>query len=144
MGHRNGVRRRVAFEMAFVIAAAVLAGCGRSKPVRPDAGGGASGGSNAATGATGAGGADAAADLRIEAPPSATPVFGDAPIGWAAVPGMGLDTTTGGAGGPIVTVTTRDDLFSYLAMTDPVVIQVAGTIDLRPDTLNTVDDMQFS
>ena len=35
------------------------------------------------------------------------PVFDAAATGWAAVADLGLETTTGGEGGPVVTVSTR-------------------------------------
>jgi pectate lyase len=53
------------------------------------------------------------------------------PIGFANVPGMGLDTTTGGSGGPTVTVTTLAELAPLLDQDDPTIILVNGEIDLE-------------
>ena len=47
-------------------------------------------------------------------------------IGWATVDG----NTTGGAGGPTVTVTTAADLNTYATKATPYIIQVQGTINL--------------
>lgn len=54
----------------------------------------------------------------------------DAPIGFASVDSLGQRGTTGGAGGPVVTVTTAAELIDYAARTGPYVIQVSGTITL--------------
>jgi pectate lyase len=52
------------------------------------------------------------------------------PEGFASVPALGLDGTTGGAGGNIVTVTNVADFISYIDNSEPLIIQVAGTIEL--------------
>jgi pectate lyase len=52
------------------------------------------------------------------------------PIGFAAVAGMGLDTTTGGSGGPTVTVSTFEELSTHLDSDATEIILVQGTIDL--------------
>src|SRR5690554_277096 len=48
------------------------------------------------------------------------------PIGWAAVNG----TTTGGAGGPTVTVTSGSQLIDEMQADGPRIIQVSGTISI--------------
>lgn len=49
-------------------------------------------------------------------------------IGWAAVPGYGVDTTTGGGDLEPVVVTTAGELSSALDGTEPRVIHASGTI----------------
>ena len=49
-------------------------------------------------------------------------------IGWATVSDRGLTTTTGGAGGPTVTVSNITDLNTYAMKTTPYIIQVSGTL----------------
>jgi pectate lyase len=49
-------------------------------------------------------------------------------VGWASVSGMGVSTTTGGAGGPTVTVSTLADLNTNAAGTTARVIEIHGTI----------------
>lgn len=53
------------------------------------------------------------------------------PVGFANVTGMGLDTTTGGSGGPTVTVTTLAELAPLLDQDDPTIIIIDGQIDLE-------------
>jgi pectate lyase len=53
------------------------------------------------------------------------------PIGFANVSGMGLDTTTGGSGGPTVTIATLAELAPLLDQDDPTIILVNGEIDLE-------------
>jgi pectate lyase len=48
--------------------------------------------------------------------------------GWASVSGMGVTTTTGGAGGPTVAVTTLAELNARAGGTAAAVIPIAGTI----------------
>jgi pectate lyase len=74
----------------------------------------ASGGAAASAGASGDNGADGA----------------DAPIGFAAIPGLGLETTTGGSGGPVVTATTFEELDPYMDNEESMIIIVDGVIDL--------------
>ncbi|MCJ8499171.1 pectate lyase family protein [Desulfatitalea alkaliphila] len=50
------------------------------------------------------------------------------PIGFAAVSANGLNTTTGGAGGTLVTVTSASALRDYINRSGAYVIQVSGTI----------------
>jgi pectate lyase len=54
--------------------------------------------------------------------------------GFASVAGYGQSTTTGGAGGPVVTVSTTAAFLDYIARPGPYVIQVAGTITLPTGT----------
>src|SRR5512137_3042204 len=51
-------------------------------------------------------------------------------VGWASVNAMGNNGTTGGAGGPTVTVTTAAQLQGNLAMVGPRIILVKGTISM--------------
>ncbi|MEU6075343.1 hypothetical protein [Micromonospora sp. NPDC047074] len=50
--------------------------------------------------------------------------------GFASVHALGQAGTTGGAGGPVVTVTTTAQFLDHIARPGPYVIQVAGTITL--------------
>jgi pectate lyase len=50
------------------------------------------------------------------------------PDGFAAVPALGLSGTTGGAGGPTVTVDTTDELLDAIDTVGAMIIQVSGTI----------------
>jgi pectate lyase len=61
-----------------------------------------------------------------------------APIGFASINDLGQNGTTGGAGGPIVTVTTADELDHYANQNTPYIIQIAGNISLY--SLNIRDD----
>jgi pectate lyase len=49
-------------------------------------------------------------------------------IGWASHPGLGLDTTIGGALGRVVTATTAAELEAYAGSAEPLVIRICGTI----------------
>jgi pectate lyase len=89
-------------------AACALLGCS-SAPAVPDTG-------DAGRGPT---------DSCGEAP---SPVYDAAPIGWASVPDLGLEGTTGGEGGETVDVATTQDFVVANARTEPLVIQVSGTI----------------
>ena len=57
----------------------------------------------------------------VAAPPGA-------PDGFAAVAALGLSGTTGGAGGPTVTVDTTDELLTAIDTVGAMTIQVSGTI----------------
>ncbi|MBG0827136.1 RICIN domain-containing protein [Planomonospora sp. ID67723] len=67
-----------------------------------------------------------------------TPVSGsgrtwsDKADGFASTSGMGDATTTGGAAGPTVTVTTYADLVKYATASTPYVIKVNGAITAEP------------
>jgi pectate lyase len=75
--------------------------------------GGSSGGSAGTSGASGGGTVLTPGEL----------------VGWAAVAGLGRETTTGGAGGPTVRPTTVAELLAYGVSPDPLVIELAGTFD---------------
>jgi pectate lyase len=65
----------------------------------------------------------------VEAPGVTTPpVFEAAPMGWAAVPDLGVTGTTGGAGGQVVTVSTTAEFAMYAKMAGPLIILVNGVI----------------
>ena len=63
-------------------------------------------------------------------------VSGGAPLGFASVNALGNNGTTGGAGGAVVTVTTRAQLVQYAGDDTPRVIQIpqGATIDLTDGT----------
>ena len=50
------------------------------------------------------------------------------PIGYATVNIMGQNGTSGGAGGPVVTVSNSSDLIDYMSRSGPYIIQVSGMI----------------
>ncbi len=52
------------------------------------------------------------------------------PDGFASVAGYGQASTTGGAGGPVVTVSTAAAFLDHIARPGPYVIQVSGSITL--------------
>ncbi|NIT59345.1 MAG: hypothetical protein GWN00_24925, partial [Aliifodinibius sp.] len=54
----------------------------------------------------------------------------DSPEGFASVPALGLDGTSGGAGGNMVTVTNSAAFVGYAWSSDTLIIQVADTIEL--------------
>src|SRR4051812_15501809 len=74
----------------------------------------------------------AAAAIFIPSPASADSRLDNPVDGFAAVAGDGLDTTTGGAGGQVVTVSTLDDLKTYAIAAEPLVIRVKGSIAVAP------------
>jgi pectate lyase len=55
-------------------------------------------------------------------------------VGFATVNAWGQDGTTGGLGGPTVTVRSAEELMHYIAVDGPMVIQIEGTIVLPTDT----------
>lgn len=59
-------------------------------------------------------------------PISETPDF--SLTGFATVPALGVPTTTGGAGGLVVRVSTFEQLQTYISSSEPYVIEVEGTI----------------
>ncbi len=65
--------------------------------------------------------------------PPPVPVPGN-PDGFATVPGYGLNTTTGGAGGPTVTVSTAEAFLDYISRPGPYIVRVSGTITLPTGT----------
>ncbi|WP_438010982.1 hypothetical protein WME89_21330 [Sorangium sp. So ce321] len=105
-------------------------------------------GSGAVTGAGGQGGSAAAGDQGGSAAAGGQggagggpPVIAGGPDGFASVEGYGIRTTTGGAGGPVVTVSTTEELLDYIARPGPHVIQVAGTIALPTGTTDGMHDV---
>ncbi|MFI7132227.1 RICIN domain-containing protein [Nonomuraea sp. NPDC050153] len=66
------------------------------------------------------------------APSAGGPVWSNNADGFAATGGNGLPTTTGGAAGATVTVTTYADLVKYATAADPYVIKVNGAITVTP------------
>ncbi|MGP3965081.1 pectinesterase family protein [Nonomuraea sp. 3N208] len=60
------------------------------------------------------------------------PVWTEQPIGFAALPGHGLETTTGGAGGQAVVVDTQAELEHYAGAAEPYTIKVQGSITVEP------------
>jgi len=58
----------------------------------------------------------------------APPVIDAAPIGWASVPDLGLEGTTGGDGGEVVPVATTQEFLLANERVEPLVIEVSGTI----------------
>lgn len=76
------------------------------------------GGADASGGAEGTGGDPGGGNVEPD------PTMG----GFAAVEKHGVKTTTGGAGGKVVTVTSFDDLKAYAESDEVLVIQVSGTI----------------
>ncbi|GGN93580.1 hypothetical protein GCM10010112_82000 [Actinoplanes lobatus] len=74
----------------------------------------------------------AAATAVVPAAPAAAHRLDASVDGFAAVAGNGLVTTTGGAGGRVVTATTLEDLKTYAVATHPLVIRVRGSIAVTP------------
>ncbi|HEV2782173.1 MAG TPA: hypothetical protein VGX25_22505 [Actinophytocola sp.] len=60
-------------------------------------------------------------------------------VGWATVNALGQNGTTGGAGGPTVTVTTAAELADYAGRAGPFVIMVSGRIQFD-DMITVVAD----
>jgi pectate lyase len=90
-------------------------------------GGGRAGNTAGSGGSTGTGGTTGS-EGGTSAPGSA-PV-GDGPIGFAAISADGLDTTTGGKGGKLVTASTFDELHAAMDSNDTLIILISGSIDL--------------
>ncbi|MEV4662344.1 hypothetical protein AB0J85_10360 [Micromonospora echinofusca] len=90
--------------------------------------------SQAAPGTAPAPAAAADGGTSLAAPGTAAAASGTAPAaaadGFASVSALGQNGTTGGAGGPVVTVTTTAQFLDHIARPGPYVIQVAGTITL--------------
>jgi pectate lyase len=68
------------------------------------------------------------------------PPPGEAPIGWASVDAWGQNGTTGGTGGPTVTVSTAAAFLDYISRTGPYIIQVNGLIALPSGMHNVASD----
>ena len=60
--------------------------------------------------------------------PTPTPEPGAGPVGYASVNALGQNGTTGGAGGPTVTVRTSSEFLDYILRPGPYVIRVEGMI----------------
>jgi pectate lyase len=88
---------------------------------------------------------DVAADSSVSTPPTTTPPPTTPPpseppptncntppriIGFASVNAWGQNGTTGGCGGPTVTVTTAAALLDYIGRSGPYIIQVQGIISV--------------
>jgi pectate lyase len=56
------------------------------------------------------------------------PPFDEIAGGWASVPDLGLEATTGGEGGPVVTVTTSADFAMQVHSATPSIVLVSGVI----------------
>jgi pectate lyase/pectin methylesterase-like acyl-CoA thioesterase len=52
--------------------------------------------------------------------------------GFASLPGLGVDGTTGGRGGKVVTVRDQAQLAAYAGADEPYIIRVAGSIAVQP------------
>jgi pectate lyase len=66
-------------------------------------------------------------DVRPDSDPPPPP---EQPVGFASVNALGQNGTTGGQGGPVVTVTTAAQLLDFIARPGPYVIRVDGMIVL--------------
>jgi pectate lyase len=71
---------------------------------------------------------DTGADPAPAQPDPALP--SDALVGWASVAGLGVETTTGGAAGATVLATTAAELADFAARTEPLRIEIAGSVEL--------------
>ncbi|GIH97305.1 polysaccharide lyase family 1 protein [Planobispora siamensis] len=80
--------------------------------------------------------AQASAAVRAAA---AAHVSADGPVGFATVDALGRNGTTGGAGGPVVTVTTAAQLEDYVGRRGPYIIRVSGRIAID-DMITVVAD----
>jgi len=58
------------------------------------------------------------------------PKWSDDADGFASVDALGVNGTTGGAGGKVVTVTTQEELEKYAQAEEPYIIRVAGEIKI--------------
>ena len=56
--------------------------------------------------------------------------WSDKPDGFASVDALGVNGTTGGAGGKVVTVTTQEELEKYALAEEPYIIRVPGKIKI--------------
>jgi pectate lyase len=90
-------------------------------------------GLNGGAGNGGSAGAGGAAEADAGTAPGDDPLQGAASaelIGWAAVAGRGVDTTTGGSLGSVVNATSAGDLVELAASSEPLTIQISGTLDV--------------
>lgn len=95
----------------------LAAACGGAETPNNPAGSGGSGGSTASGGAGGSAGSGSGMVPAGEL------------IGWAAVAGLGRETTTGGDGGQTVRPATVAELLAYGVSPDPLIIELSGTFD---------------
>src|ERR1700681_704270 len=65
--------------------------------------------------------------------PLTAQAFESSPIGFASVNANGQNGTTGGAGGPTVTVSSASALSSAAGRSGALIVQVSGTITLSSD-----------
>ncbi|HTQ03177.1 MAG TPA: hypothetical protein VMI54_04945 [Polyangiaceae bacterium] len=86
-------------------------------------GGASSGGSGGTAGTSSGGSAGTSGTGSCDAPPEPSPL-----VGWAAVAGGGVDTTTGGGNATPTVVTTLADFTSAVKGTNAAVIIVKGTL----------------
>ena len=70
---------------------------------------------------------------QVSAADSSIPFDTNVPMGWAVVPGYGMETTTGGAGGEVVTVTSLKQLEKYLDDDKPRIVRIRGKISANDD-----------
>jgi pectate lyase len=74
-------------------------------------------------------------------PPTEPPLDpGAPPIGFASVNALGQNGTTGGAGGPTVTVDTASEFLTAIAQTGPLNIKVSGMLALPGPMHNVTSD----
>lgn len=159
------VRAELRYLTVFIaIWVSLLSGCGSGSTAppqsSPEAVGGSSGGGVSAPsgggGATAAGGAGALAGaanggsggsgggpvgMAGQGPlicESELPPVVDTPAGWAAMPGDGVETTTGGLGGDEVTASSREELAAYAASPEPLLIRIEQSLDVG--TLDVVSN----
>lgn len=99
----------------------VEAGGGKAATAGGLASGGASAGNGGSTAGNGVNGGSSA---------DTGTVTGNRPIGFASIPAMGLETTTGGAGGEVVNADTAEALLAYMDSEETLIIMIGGTIDL--------------
>ncbi len=113
---------------SYFLLALVTAACGGDDGAATPAAGGTGGAGGSAGDAAASGSGATAGSSGTAGSPAEVPA--DALIGWAAVPGLGLDTTTGGDGGRTVRPTTAEELVAYGVSDEPLVIEVTGTFDV--------------
>jgi pectate lyase len=156
--------RHLAVFVVILGATQIACGSGSTAPAQssPETVGGSTGGGASAPsgGAAATGGAGAGAGAVAGAPNGGSggsgggpvgmagqgplicegdlPPVVDTPAGWAAVPGDGVETTTGGLGGDEVTASSREELAAYAASPEPLVIRVEQSIDIG--TLDVVSN----
>lgn len=122
--------------LAILILGAAAAACSAEDDSGDDETGGSSstGGAPAESGgSTTTGGNQGSSGQGSVEPP---PEVGDL-MGWAAVPGLGMETTTGGLDGDTVTATTTEELVAYAASEEPLTILIANDLDApRVDVLS--------